>query len=123
MVLDASALLALLFGEPGANRVSEALPLSCISALNFSEVVARFIRDGVDSVRVRQQLGHLPIEVVPFDREAALLAAELVPVTAHLGLSMADRACLALARQRGLTALTGDRAWGTVPGVDVELIR
>ena len=122
-VLDASAVLALLFREPGSDRVAAALPSSCISSVNLSEVAGRFIRDGAEVEEVAYRLRQLALDVVPFDEQAALRAAALLPVTSPLGLSLADRACLALARQRGLTALTTDRAWASVPGVNVELIR
>ena len=123
MVIDASALLAFLFREPGADRVTLALPDGCISAVNLSEVAGRFLRDGHDLSSVKDRLSRLPLEVVPFDRHAAFATAALLPATAHLGLSLGDRACLALAKQRNLTALTADRDWLQVPGIQVESIR
>ena len=122
-VIDASALLAFLFREPGADRVAQALTDGCISAVNLSEVTGRFLRDGHEPGLVRDRLSRLPLEVVPFDQQAAFATAVLQPGTAHLGLSLGDRACLALAKDRNLTALTADRAWLQVPGIQVESIR
>ena len=122
-MVDASALLAFLFREPGADRVALALTDACISAVNLSEVAGRFLRDGHDLRTVRDRLSCLPLEVVPFDQNAAFATAALQRATAHLGLSLGDRACLALAKERNLTALTADRAWLQVAGIQVESIR
>ena len=124
IVLDASALLAFLFVEPGHARVAEVLSSSCMSSVNFSEVLARFSRDGKDAGVVAARLLTGPIEIVPFDEAHALRAAELAPYTRNEGLGLGDRACLALAAMRGTVALTADRAWGNLAiGVQVELIR
>ena len=120
-VLDASALLAFLFAEPGQERVAEVLDDCCMSAVNFSEVLGRFARDGHDPHVVTRRLLAQGIEVVPFTEDDAALAAALRTKTDRLGLSLADRACLALALARGMPALTGDRVWRDVQ-VDVEVV-
>jgi PIN domain nuclease of toxin-antitoxin system len=124
IALDASALLAWLFREPGHEVVAEHLGSACLSAVNLSEVIGRFARDGHDAGGVAERLATLPVEVVPFGAAEARDAAALLPVTKPLGLSLGDRACLALARSRGIPALTADRAWLEVAsGVDVRVVR
>ena len=123
VVLDASALLALLQDEPGAERVLESLPGALISSVNFSEVVAKLAELGMPETDIRLALT-LGLEVAPFDEALAVAAGTLRPATRSAGLSLGDRACLALARARSLPALTTDRAWQDLD-VDaaVEVIR
>ncbi len=123
IVLDASALLALLFREPGHDVVSECLSGACISSVNLSEVLGRFSRDGHSASLISERIREV-ISVVTFDESQALLCAELLPATAALGLSLGDRACLALAATLKCPAITADRAWRTLDiGVSIELIR
>jgi PIN domain nuclease of toxin-antitoxin system len=123
-VLDASALLAFLFAEPGHQEVAEVVSGSCMSSVNFSEVLGRFARDGHDVQVVAKRLMGVGIEVVPFAAEDAAVAAGLRPATDRQGLSLGDRACLALALVRGLPAVTADQAWRTVKaGVEIRVIR
>lgn len=124
MVLDASALLAFLYAEEGHARVAAHLTRSCISTVNLAEVLGRFARDGHDAREVLQQIDRMPIELTPFLAEDAALVAALIPDTRSLGLSLADRACLALAVARKAPVLTADRSWsGLDIGVSIELIR
>ena len=124
IALDASALLALLYGERGQERVATVADEACISAVNLSEVLGRFARDGHDPVAVLEQIETTALEIVPFGTEQAPLTAALVPATLPHGLSLGDRACLALAAARGIPALTADRTWARLDvGVDVRLIR
>ncbi|MFN8608158.1 MAG: type II toxin-antitoxin system VapC family toxin [Vulcanimicrobiota bacterium] len=123
-VLDASALLAFLLREPGSDLVAAHLRAgACISAVNLSEVANRYVRIGQDALVVQARLSRLPVEVVPFDKESAFAAARLLPQTSALGLSLGDRACLALAVARRIPAVTADRVWSQLSGVDVEVIR
>lgn len=123
-VLDASAVLALLNDEPGADRVASALARACINAVNLAEVMGRLRRAGVGREECARAVGCLPLEVVPFDRALAAEAAELETLTAGSGLSLGDRACLATARLRRQPALTADRAWLKLDvGVRVVTIR
>ena len=125
-ILDASALLALLQGEPGGELVRPILADAAISALNLAEIVGHFARHGVSERDIRSVLDPLPVERVPFDEALAYAAGLLLPSTRSAGLSLGDRACLALAGRLGVKVLTSDRAWkplGGTLGIDVELIR
>jgi PIN domain nuclease of toxin-antitoxin system len=126
VVLDASALLALLHDEPGAAQVVEAIAESRMTSVNFAEVVSHFVHAGMPAAEVEAMLRPLPVTIVAADRALALLAGELRAATAAAGLSLGDRFCLALARRDGLPALTADRQWTTVAaavGVAVAVIR
>lgn len=111
VVLDASAVLALLHREPGHDKVEEALDDAVVSAVNLAEVATRLHDAGLDAAAVRVVLERLDVQVVPFDEVQALGAAALRPRTRAAGLALGDRACLALAGSTGRTALTADRAW------------
>ncbi|MCL4857942.1 MAG: type II toxin-antitoxin system VapC family toxin [Caldilineaceae bacterium] len=124
IVLDASALLAMLYHEPGHEVVAAHLHNCCMSTVNLAEVVGRFVRDGHASQLVLQQLKATSIEFVPFSVEQSLLAAQLLAQPQSFGLSLADRACIALALLRGVPALTADRAWLQVQlGATIRTIR
>jgi len=123
-VLDASALLALLFREPGWELVGPHLDGGLISTVNLSEVLGRFTRDGIDSAPVLEKILALGLTPVPFSLEESRATSELLLPCNRLGLSFCDRACLALALTCGLPALTADRAWMRLrAGVKIELIR
>lgn len=123
-VLDASAVLAFLSGEPGKDRVEAILPGSIISAVNLSEVAAKLMERGMPEDEAQAALGYLNCEVVDFTQESAWSAARLRPLTRELGLSFGDRACLALAEARRLPIMTTDQAWKslTVP-IQIDVIR
>ncbi|MBL7163150.1 MAG: type II toxin-antitoxin system VapC family toxin [Anaerolineales bacterium] len=122
VVLDASALLALL--EEGANKVQGLLSRSIISSVNFAEVVTRLAAIGMPKEEIRTVLSILGLVIVPFDDEQAYFTGEIYPQTSHLGLSLGDRACLALAHIEGHIAITTDRAWAKLDSdLKVELIR
>ena len=109
-VLDASAAIAVLKREPGAEAVLARLPGGAICAVNFSEVLAKVLEDGDDPGAARRVHG-LGLEVHPFDAARARRAALLRPPTRRLGLSLGDRACLSLGLALGLPVVTADRAW------------
>lgn len=124
IVLDASALLALLQSERGHQKVAAVLSRSKVSAINLAEACSHLTDLGKPMAEARSTLGRLNLDIVPFDEEQALEAARLRPLTRSLGLSLSDRACLALARLRRLPAMTADRAWGRLHiGVQVTVIR
>jgi ribonuclease VapC len=130
VVLDASAVLAYLQGEAGAEGVATALAQgTAISAVNWAEVLSKLSERGKPPQQVTVQLRGLglldqAIQIYPVDEELALLIAELLPNTRSAGLSLGDRACLALALKLNLPALTADKAWSKVSvGVVVQLVR
>jgi len=123
-VLDASALLALLYDEPGGQQVAREIDGALISAVNWTEVLQRAGQDGVGGDGLLAGVEALGLTVESYDAEHAELVAGLRATTRRAGLSLADRACLALAQQRDLTVLTADRAWRKLDlPVEVRLIR
>ena len=126
VVLDASALLALLKDEPGSAKVASIVASARMSVVNYAEVISHFIRAGMPEREVDAMLDPLPIELVPLDKGTAQLAGRLRAVTADAGLSLGDRCCLALAVRDGLPAWTADKAWKTIAAnanVKVVVIR
>ncbi len=123
-ILDSSALLAYLRNEPGAEQVGRRLRGSVISAVNLAEVLTRLSDEGAPDDAVEMALNLFAVSVQPFDAEGARGAAALRAATRQRGLSLGDRACLALAAQHGSPALTADRAWaGLDLDIEVVLIR
>ncbi len=122
-VLDASALLAMLQGEQGGEMVEAILEHAVISAVNWSEVVQKSASRGVPIEGLRDDLRALGMAVLPFDPQDGEAAAELWPTTRSKGLSLGDRACLALAHRLDVPALTADRVWAELDlPVKVELL-
>ncbi|WP_086820805.1 type II toxin-antitoxin system VapC family toxin [Allokutzneria sp. NRRL B-24872] len=123
VVLDASAVLALLYREPGQEVVRELLDGSRISTVNWSEVVQKLTQRG-SSPDIATYLLALGVAVEPFTQDDAELAAALYSRTKQSGLSLGDRACLALAARLNAPALTADKAWAAADtDVEVRLIR
>lgn len=125
VILDASAILALLWNEPGSEQVEAVVERAAVCAVNWSEVAAVLSDRGMSVETARTALDALPVAaIVPFDRELSEIAGSLRRETRRAGLSLGDRACLALAMQRKLPAITADRAWTTLGlGAEVRLIR
>ncbi|MDP3876585.1 MAG: type II toxin-antitoxin system VapC family toxin [Methylobacter sp.] len=121
IVLDASALLAYLFEEKGHHIVAQYIESACISTVNLSEVAGRLIRDGIDPAPLIQQMECTSINVVPFTQTHALYAANFILQTQRYGLSLGDRACLGLAKEKQLAVLTADTVWSQL--VDIEIIQ
>jgi ribonuclease VapC len=121
-VFDASAVLAILYGEDGAEIAAAALPEGCIAMANVTEAVSDLLVGGHGTVdRCAETVRSLGLEWVPTEEPHALKAAELRPLK---GLSLGDRSCLALAISRNVPVLTSDQAWAQLPhGAAVELIR
>ncbi|WP_242121583.1 type II toxin-antitoxin system VapC family toxin [Sphingomonas lacusdianchii] len=111
VVLDASAILALLKGERGASKVTAVIADASVCAINQAEVVSHFVHLGAPLEEVRAMLGALPYTVVPADDALAWEAGSLCAATASAGLSLGDRFCLALAKRLGVAAYTADKAW------------
>lgn len=124
IVLDASALLALIRGERGAEAVVPHLGEAAVSAVNLAETYGRLLREAFRPEELRRDLDALGLDVRAFDGEQALVAGRIEPQTRRFGLSLGDRACLALASVLGRPALTADRDWTKVDlGIDIRLIR
>jgi len=126
VVLDASALLALLNNETGADRVAEVLAGARIGAVNYAEVVSHFIHAGMAPEAVTAMLSPLPISVVDASLDLARAAGFLRAATATAGLSLGDRFCLALAISEQAVAYTADRDWRKIAdavGADIVVIR
>ena len=123
-VLDASVVLAALLDEPPVERIRAFLPNALIGAVNLSEVVSKLQERGMADEAIDRALGHLDLAVIPFDAGQAMAAGKLRVLTRGLGLSLGDRACLALAAARGVPAVTTDRGWaGLDLGVEVIVAR
>lgn len=122
--LDASALLAMLQSEPGGEIVEKQISRAAISAVNWSEVIQKANERGLATEGLRSALEALGLQVIDFSAEQAECTARLRAATRFLGLSLADRACLALALERGEPAFTTDRAWGDLSvGVEIQMLR
>lgn len=123
-VIDASAMLALIKKEPGAEYVRARISRSLASTVNLAEVGAVLSDWGLSDDDIRTVTIKLGVESAPFDLHQAQISAELRRPTRSSGLSLGDRACLALARSTALPALTADRTWreaGT--GVEIDVVR
>jgi len=126
-VLDASAVLAVIFGEAGADRVAGHLPGARISAVNAAEAMTKLVDLGMPDETVDAIFDGLQLTILPFETAHARESARLRRVTRAAGLSLGDRACLAVARHLDAPAFTTDRAWsrldGAEVGVTIELLR
>ena len=123
-VLDTSAVMAAIQDEPGAARVRSASGVSAMSTVNLTETIARLVDLNYDDAEIRELLDGYLFSVVSYDEEQSWLAGLMRRQTRHLGLSLGDRACLALAASLSVPVLTADRAWaGLDVGVEVRLIR
>ena len=124
IVFDASALMAVLREEPGAATVEAVLDHAAISAVNLSEVQAKLVERGTAAALAWSSLVDLDLEVIDFDAAQAKVAGDLRSLTGAQGLSLGDRACLALAQALGLPAMTADRAWaGLEVGIEIRTVR
>lgn len=110
-VLDSSAVLALMFQEPGMERVEEILDKSVIGRVNTTEVLTKLVERGASLNEAVENLSELGIPVVELDEPQSTIIAQLRLQTKHLGLSLGDRACLALAIKENAIAATADRNW------------
>jgi PIN domain nuclease of toxin-antitoxin system len=124
VVLDASALLALINQEPGFEKVAAVISTACMSSVNVAEVVSKLMDKGFSEVEIREIFEALKVLIIPFDEEQGFIAGLLRTETKSLGLSLGDRACLSLAIQQKLSVLTADRVWaGLQLGLNIQMIR
>ena len=110
-VFDSSAVLCIYLGEPGSDRLNDLAKDALISSVNLSEVVSKLQERGVSDDDIDVVTDNFDMEVVPFDHAQAVAAGKLRRATRSRGLSLGDRACLALAAERRAVAVTTDKAW------------
>lgn len=126
-VLDSSALLAVFGNEPGAEQIWPLLEDSVISAVNFSECIAKITLASERNAPVEEAriaLNDLARHIVPFDESMAKIAGEMAAKTQQFGLSLGDRACLATAEHLDLEAVTADKVWGKLKlPIKIKVIR
>lgn len=122
-VIDASALLAVLQKESGYLTVIPLLTGAAMSTVNLSEVLKKSEQKGLKIPNLVNSLQALGIEMIPFTVEQAELAATLWANTSFLGLSLGDRACLALAQFLQAVAITADKSWANVSNIQTQIIR
>lgn len=122
-VPDASAVLAYLYDETGADKVELLLENSIISRINATEVLTKLAFDSLTISEAKETFDKLNLKVTEFDESLSLKAAELRPLTKHPGLSLGDRCCLALAILENLPAVTADRNWQGINLCTIEVIR
>ena len=122
-VLDSSAVLAVIFGETGHEIAKARFSDASISSVNVAEVLSTLADRGRVTEDDITDFSELRLRVVDFDFDQATKVAELRPLTRHLGLSLGDRSCLALAMQEKATAVTADRAWKGLSVCAIEVIR
>lgn len=123
-VLDASALLAVLHQEPGAREVEKYLDRAAMSSVNWAEVLQKSISREASIDGLREEVESLGLVITPFTAEDAEFSAKVWPTTKRFGLSLGDRACLALAHRVGLPAITADHSWSQLKiDVQVQVVR
>lgn len=110
-VLDSSAVICLIDEEPGAEIVDRLLSKSLISAVNVAEVVSKLQERGGSDKMIDDTLAEFEFETIDFDLDQAKRSGKLRNITRFKGLSLGDRACLALAASRNAIAVTTDKAW------------
>lgn len=126
VVLDTSAILAYLFDETGAEQVEPILEanLGMISSVNYAELASKLVDKGMPLEAVISAIENLELTFVAQDQQQAQMNAELRPLSKAFGLSLGDRACLALGLVQNLPVMTADKVWKDVPSkVVVEVIR
>jgi ribonuclease VapC len=121
-VLDTSALLALCFGEKGAAKATARGRDGVVSAVSYSEALAKSVDKGVPLETVTFALASLKLSIIAFDEEHAVAAASFRPKTRGMYVSFADRACLGTAAVAQLPVLTADRKWDDIP-CDLEIVQ
>lgn len=123
-VLDSSAVLAVIFNEAGSENIVDLLQGGLLSTVNLTEIHTRMLLDGWPVDLAWNRVLNMGLDICFFSDEQARVAAELVRVTRPYGLSLGDRACLALAMERKATVYTTDRTWKKLElGIQIEVIR
>lgn len=123
-ILDASAVLAMLNDEPGGASVAAYLMGAGISSVNWSEVIQKLLAKKVTTTGMQEDFQELGLMILPFTTDQAELAATLWTSTQAIGLSLGDRACLALATTLNIPVVTADKAWKALNlTISVQVIR
>lgn len=122
-VLDASAILALIFAETGKERVEQVLDNSSIGRINVTEALTKMLERGSTIEDALESLDDLGLDIIEFDAAQSKQVAQLRSITKLFGLSLGDRACLALAIQNNAVAVTADKDWAKLDICKVEVIR
>ena len=125
-ILDSSALIALLKNEPYFKHLREVLPFSAMSTVNVAEVAKYFVeKHNIAIAVIKNAIESSLYEVIPFDSEQAYISAELITITKRYGLSIGDRACLALAITKKYPVYTADKIWANlnIPNLSINIIR
>jgi PIN domain nuclease of toxin-antitoxin system len=123
-VADSSAILAFVFGEPGAAIVDRHVGALFVSSVNLAEIASKLSERGYDDPGIEDAVAGLGLEVVPFDAAQAMACGKLRASTMNAGLSIGDRACIVLAIMKGLPVLTADRIWSKIEtSAKIEFIR
>lgn len=122
VVLDASAVLAYLHNEKGAEIVERDIIGACVSAINATEVVTKLLERGFACSDVQAIMESFQLRIISFDASMMYRTAELRLLTRHLGLSLGDRACLAVAEYLKLPVLTADKQWLNIQSLSIEVI-
>ncbi len=125
-ILDTSALLAYLWKEPGEARVAQLLASErcLLGATNLAELTSKVVERGFPLGEILNLVNSFNVDIVPLTQEQAVLSGVLRQATRHLGLSLGDRACLALTKTLGGIAVTADRPWQALDiGIAIECIR
>jgi PIN domain nuclease of toxin-antitoxin system len=124
VVLDASALLAFLNEEPGSEVVASYLDRAAMSAVNLSEVVAKLTERDTPEALIQEFVEQLQVSIVAVDQSQAVAAGLLRPQTRAFGLSLGDRACLALGLHLNQPVITTDRQWQNLDlALEIQVIR
>ena len=124
VVVDTSAVIAVIKDEPGGERAADHARGGHMSALNYCEIVGWLAERGSTANDIEKFVAPFALTVDVFDRARATAAGLLAAKTMRRGISLGDRACLALATELGLPVVTGDRAWRDLElGVEIRLIR
>ena len=124
IVFDSSVVIAILNQERGFELAESALSKALISTVNLAEVATYLAKNSVPSDTIREILASFPIQVLPFDESLAIQTGCLYPSCKHLGLSLGDRACLALAISRKLPVLTADKIWSKLElNISIQVLR
>ncbi|MBW4644434.1 MAG: type II toxin-antitoxin system VapC family toxin [Goleter apudmare HA4340-LM2] len=124
VVVDTSAVLALLNQETGSEEILQLIDNAAISSVNLSEVIVKLAEAGIPEEEIRQIILNLNLEVILFNEEQALKAGMLRPATKSIGLSFGDRACLALGVVLNQPVISTDCLWTNLNmGIEIRVMR